>query len=169
MKKQDLFIKGAAALVALIAVSGIATASFAFNGEAGPPSDNNRGFNRMENMTEQERQEWQEDREARRAAAEERQEAVREALEAQNYQAWLEAVGDDFSITEKINEDNFSRLVELHELHQEAENIREELGLERGLGLGMGPSFEHRGKSGCGFAPDCARSGNGWKNQSVEK
>lgn len=56
-------------------------------------------------------------------------EAVRTALDNNDYEAWLAAVGEDSKMAEKINEDNFSRLVEAHNLMQEAREIMEELGI----------------------------------------
>lgn len=59
----------------------------------------------------------------------EKREAIETALDNNDYNAWLEAVGEDCPMTEKINEDNFSRLVEVHNLRQQAREIMEELGL----------------------------------------
>jgi hypothetical protein len=152
MKKQDFLIKGAAALVALVAVAGIAGTSFAFNGAGDGPPD---GVNppawgqKMSGMTEEARAEWRENREERRAEAEQRREAVISALEAGDYDAWLEEVGESHPMAEKINEDNFSRLVEAHEIRQEARSIMEELGIERGFGVGRGAGHPGKGSFGC--------------------
>lgn len=130
MKKQDLFIKGAAALVALVAVAGIAGTSFASNSNSVSDSDDPRGWGqKMSGMTEEERTEWRENMEAKRAEA-------REALEAGDYNAWLEAVGDNCPMAEQINKDNFSQLQEAHNLRGQARGIMEELGIERGRGHG---------------------------------
>jgi hypothetical protein len=151
MDKQNFLIKGAAALVALVAVAGIAGASFAFNGNvSGSPDGVNRpAWGQKVNMTEEERNEWREARQERRAEAEERREAVMSALEAGDYDTWLEAVGEDHPMTENINEDNFSRLVEAHNLRQEARGIMEELGVERGPGAGHRAGYSGRGSVGC--------------------
>lgn len=67
-------------------------------------------------------------------------EAAREAMDAGDYMAWLEAV-EGSPIAEKISEENFSKLVEAHNLMQAgdfegAREIREELGLKTGRGFG---------------------------------
>lgn len=61
----------------------------------------------------------------------EKREAVQSALDNNDYNAWLEAVGEDSPMADKINEDNFSRLVEAHNLMQQAQEIMEEIGIER--------------------------------------
>jgi len=60
-------------------------------------------------------------------------EAIKEALDNNDYNAWAELVGDR-PVAEKINADNFDRLVEMHELMQTgdregANEIRKELDL----------------------------------------
>lgn len=60
-------------------------------------------------------------------------EAVKEALDNNDYSAWKEAVGAG-PMSENINESNFSRLVEAHNLHEQARSIMEELGVGRGFG-----------------------------------
>ena len=84
----------------------------------------------------------------------EKKEQAREAVKNGDYNAWLEIVGEDSKMAEKINADNFSKLTEMHNLrqegkHDEAKEIREELGLEKGLRDGkMGPG--HEGMRGFG-------------------
>jgi len=57
-------------------------------------------------------------------------EAVKTALDNNDYNAWLEAVGKDSSMAGKINQDNFPKLVEAHKLQEQARRIMEELGLK---------------------------------------
>jgi len=62
--------------------------------------------------------------------------AVLEAIESNNYNAWLEAIGN-CSAGDKITEENFSKIVEMHNLMkegkiEEAQVIADELGLKRG-------------------------------------
>jgi len=68
-------------------------------------------------------------------------EDAREAIEANDYSAWKEAVGNN-PISEKITEENFFKLVESHNLMQSgdyegAKEIREELGLKIGKRMGQ--------------------------------
>lgn len=73
---------------------------------------------------------------------EERQK-IMDALDNNDYQAWREAMAEDSKALEVINEDNFPRLVEAHNLMkegkskmEEARKIKEELGL-----AAKGPKF----------------------------
>ena len=50
-------------------------------------------------------------------------EAAKEALEAKDYSAWEEAVGDDCRITEYITEDNFDEFAAAHELMAEGREL----------------------------------------------
>jgi|GEM_PF-3596503 len=59
--------------------------------------------------------------------------AVEQAITNNDYAAWKIAMGDN-PITEKITADNFSKLVKMYNLMDEAKQIREELGLNAGPG-----------------------------------
>ena len=72
---------------------------------------------------------------------EERHEEMISAFQNNDYQAWKELMNGKGRVTELINEENFSRFAEAHKLAlegntEEAEKIRQELGL--GLGNGSG-------------------------------
>ncbi|MFZ5392399.1 MAG: hypothetical protein ACOZAR_04400 [Patescibacteria group bacterium] len=85
----------------------------------------------------------------------EQMEAMKTALNNSDYEAWKTAVSElpnSEELLSKINESNFSRLVEAHNLQQQAQAIREELGIE-----GFGP----RGKGGKG-----PKDGSGFGNQN---
>ncbi|MFC1598942.1 hypothetical protein ACFL2U_02980 [Patescibacteria group bacterium] len=75
-------------------------------------------------------------RAARKQAMQGNREAIMQALESNNYQAWLDIVGVDSPMGQAISEDEFPRLIEAHQLMQEskeimqqAKEIKEELGL----------------------------------------
>jgi hypothetical protein len=60
---------------------------------------------------------------------------AREAIENNDFQAWLNAIPENCPARENITEDNFSKLIEAHNLmlegkFEEAKEIREELGLK---------------------------------------
>lgn len=154
--KNNLVISSAAALVALVAVTGLAISTFA----AEPTStDTNstvtqKGFFGR-NLTDEQRADLQSERDVRRAQRQAEMEAVRAAIEAGDYNAWKNAVDTDAPILTKINESNFSRLVEMHNLKDQANDIREELGIERGDMRGDG--FE-----GCGGMGMRHGGGMGW-------
>ncbi len=66
----------------------------------------------------------------------EKRQAIKKALEAGDYEAWLKAVGEDSPITKKINADNFDRFVEAYNLFKSgdkegAAKIFKELGVKR--------------------------------------
>ena len=75
--------------------------------------------------------------------SQERHEAMTQAFENNDYQAWAKQMRSRGWVAEVINEDNFSRFVEARRLMlegktEEAAAIREELG----LGLAGGPCSE---------------------------
>jgi hypothetical protein len=77
--------------------------------------------------------------------SEERLEAMTNALESNDYNAWKELMQGRGRVLQVINEQNFSRFAEAHKLAlsgtiDEARKIREELGLgvNNGFGQGMG-------------------------------
>lgn len=72
-------------------------------------------------------------REAERADRQAKADAVKAALDAGDYNAWVTAVktlDEDSSLLEKITADNFSRYAEAHDLRQQANTIMTELGLD---------------------------------------
>ena len=56
--------------------------------------------------------------------------AIKTALNNNDYNAWLLAVGPDSQIAQIINQNNFPRLIESHNLTQQAESIQKELGIK---------------------------------------
>lgn len=73
----------------------------------------------------------------------ERHEAMTQAFEKKDYNAWKELMQGKGRVTQVINEGNFARFAEMHQLRlegktAEAGQIRTELGL--GLGNGSGNS-----------------------------
>lgn len=129
MKKSNLIITSAAALVALVAVTGIAASSYAFGGNFGIP-----GAGRGSVVAQNE--EFRADMEAKRTA-------IDSAIEINDYDAWAKAIGENAPILEKINKDNFSKFAEAHNLMNQARDIMKELGVERGpmMGSGRGIGF----------------------------
>lgn len=87
----------------------------------------------------------------------ERHEAMEQAFESNDYQAWKELMGDR-PATQRITEENFAKFAQMHELREEgnvdeANQIRAELGF--GMRDGSGQRLGGRGNGhGCrgGFA-----------------
>ena len=77
----------------------------------------------------------------KKAEMQQQKEAVHQAIEDGNYQAWAELV-EGRPIAEVINEDNFDRFVEMHQLKKQAKEIVEELGLEK---MGKKGRMLHKG------------------------
>ena len=80
-------------------------------------------------------------------------EAVEEAIEAGDYNAWKELMSGKGRVTQVITEANFARFAEAHRLAEEgkldeAEQIRQELGLGLGNrhGDGSGQGSEGQGQ-----------------------
>ncbi len=59
----------------------------------------------------------------------ERREAVEAAIDANDYDAWIEAVGAR-PIAEQVTSDEFNQLREIHRLRTEAKDIADEIGIE---------------------------------------
>ena len=73
----------------------------------------------------------------------ERHEAMTEAFENKDYNAWKELMQGKGRVTQVVNEGNFARFAEMHQLRlegktDEANQIRTELGLGLGNGSGNG-------------------------------
>ena len=75
----------------------------------------------------------------------ERHTAMEKAFESGDYNAWKNLMQERGNVTRVINQDNFARFAQAHELDQEgktveAQKIRQELGLglHTGFGQGMG-------------------------------
>jgi hypothetical protein len=75
----------------------------------------------------------------------ERHEAMENAFENKDYNAWKNLMQNRGRVTQVVNKDNFARFAYAHELAeqgkiQEANQIRQELGLglQNGSGQGMG-------------------------------
>lgn len=80
----------------------------------------------------------------------ERHEAMEQAFENNDYEAWKNLMDGRGRVTQVINKDNFAKFAQIHELMEqgnvaEAQKIREELGLglhdgsgkaTRGMGMG---------------------------------
>ena len=122
-----------------------------------------RGEKFNNNLTEEQKQERQEKRAEMKVEMEEKRAEMNEIMEVGDYNAWEllheEREANRFNILDVITEDNFDRLVEMHNLRQAddmegAKVIAEELGLEkmgnghamRGKGMGRGM---HRGGGDC--------------------
>jgi Spy/CpxP family protein refolding chaperone len=126
-KSNYKIITTAAALTAVIAIAGIAASTYAYRGDF----EEGRiiGLNPEKNL------------------------AIAEAFENKDYNAWLEAVGEESRnrAKNKINEEDFIKLAEMHNLikegkFEEAKEIREELGLQnfRGNGNKFNMNFNKR-------------------------
>jgi hypothetical protein len=87
----------------------------------------------------------------------ERHEAMEQAFENNDYQAWKELMSGKGRVTQIINEENFARFAEAHQLAEEgkleeAKQIRQELGLglgnRQGDGSGQGNKGQGLGQGG---------------------
>lgn len=121
MKQNSKIIISAAALTAIIAVTGIAASSYASDLDNGSNGLNIFGFKSENNQ------------------------AIVDAIENNDYEAWKELIGDK-GIGQEITAENFDRFVEMHDLIQSgdaegAEAIREELGLKMPRKEGKGPAL----------------------------
>ena len=84
----------------------------------------------------------------------ERHEAMTQAFESNNYQAWKDAIGDR-PMAQRINKENFAKFTEMHNLRaegktEEANQVRAELGfgLRNGSGQKAGGTGDGQGYRG---------------------
>lgn len=126
MKKTYIAL-GALALT-IITTVGLATVTMA-------AGKNNNSFNANGKVHSELNQAT---REARRAEMDTKRTAVEAAIKANDYNAWVTAVGTSSPMAAKITATNFTRFVEAHNLQEQARTIMTELGLENGEGRGMG-------------------------------
>lgn len=80
---------------------------------------------------------------------EERHAQMEQAFESKDYAAWKNLMAGKGRITEVVNEGNFSRFAQMHELKEdgkyaEADAIRQELGLGNGNGNGKGHGMKNK-------------------------
>ena len=73
--------------------------------------------------------------------SEERHQAMVEAFEKQDYQAWKKLMAGRGRVSEVVNEENFAQFAKAHQLMsegkaEEAQQVRAELGLGQGRGNG---------------------------------
>ncbi|MDZ7611730.1 MAG: hypothetical protein U5L10_03120 [Candidatus Moranbacteria bacterium] len=91
---------------------------------------------------------------------EERHEQMEQAFQNRDYQAWQEAMNGKGRVAQVVNEENFAKFAQARSLaqegkYEEADEIREELGLRTKNGESLGKGF---------------RNGNGdGRNQNSEK
>ena len=77
-----------------------------------------------------------ETRAERQAQMEANRTASLAAIEAGDYNAWKEAVGENNPFADKITAENFSKFVEAHNLRMQADSIMAELGIDMPQGHG---------------------------------
>jgi hypothetical protein len=85
----------------------------------------------------------------------ERHEQMQKAFDGNDFNAWKEQMNGRGRVSQVVNEQNFSRFVEMRKLmlekkYDEANQIRKELGLGQGNGQGMGKGTG-QGRSGANF------------------
>lgn len=148
MKHKKLSLTLGLGALGILLTAGLASAALAAGPNAASGKGNNNSLNHLGRgqgmgleMSTTQRAEVMAKREERRQANSSHRTAVEVALKANNYQAFVQAVGESHPILKKVNASNFTRLVELYNLKQQEQKIMTELGLESpqkgGLGLGM--------------------------------
>ncbi len=154
MKNNSLIIASAAALVSIVAVSGIALSTFASTTDAPNTANGFMGGGRhvrgpAQNLTDEQKTAF----EAKRTEFEATREAKRAEMETamqSGFDAWSALVkknqGDTAPILQTITADKFAKFKEGHDLMSQGRKIMDDLGL-KGEGMGMGGGRGH----GMGF------------------
>jgi hypothetical protein len=131
--KKDNLIKGAAVLGVLTLMTGGVVAANAAGNNSKSLEGKNRGQNAVTLTATQ-----QANRTERQTEMKTRQDAIEAAIKANDYAAWVKAVGENNPITKKITKDNFAKFIEAHNLVEQARTIFTDLGLKNGEGKGAG-------------------------------
>lgn len=127
MNNQKKIVLGSFALaLAVAAILGTSHISQAAGTKGA--SDSGRGARHMMKMDS-----------AKQAEMQTKHLAVEKAVEAGDYNAWLEAIGDNSPLKGKITAANFSKLTQIHQLEKQQEALRAELGIENLGHFGKGP------------------------------
>lgn len=128
-----------------VLLTGVLATNAAFRGE----EDRGMGFG----LDPEKKAEMQEKRAEMKEQMEEKRAEMDEVMSSGDYNTWkayIEAKqAERFNILDVINEGNFDKLVEMHELkqagdHEGAKAIAEELGIPKGKGMGHKMGM-HRG------------------------
>jgi len=141
--KNTLVLSAAAVLIGGVLVAQAATndstvvGQFFHRGSASGQEQKGQGW---QNLSEEDKAKLEADREVRQQEAESRRAEVDAAINANDYQAWVTAVGADSPMAQKVTAANFSRFSEAHKLMTQARDIMSEIGLEQGPGMGRGQS-----------------------------
>ncbi len=158
MKKSNVMMTGAAALVALVAVAGMAMYTFAQDNTATDTPTApffGRGGMQWQNLTDEQKTQL----EAQRQAQQEKYQAERDEINAamaKGYDAWVTVVkkymGENAPILSVINTGNFDKYVQAQGYSQQAQTLYDEIGLPgKGFGGCLGGGFgRHGGMMGFG-------------------
>lgn len=143
-------LTGAAALVALVAVSGIAFSTFAAD-DTDTATDRPFRTHAWENLSDEAKAEMEALRAERQAERETRRAEMSAAIN-EGYDAWVAAVneqqGADALILSQINADNFERFAEGHGYMEQGRAIFDELGIDDRGHMGRKGFGGHGGKPG---------------------
>ena len=162
--KKDTLVKGAAVFGALaLMAGGMVAADAAINNSAIKNLNTNQaqksgqglglGHERgqgqmMAGLSETERTaklaEMEANRSVHQAEMTVQRTAVTAAINSNDYNAWVKAVGADSPLAKKVTAANFAKFSEAHKLMEQARAIFTDLGLDNGIeghGLGMGMGF----------------------------
>jgi hypothetical protein len=96
------------------------------------------GKKNFKNLTEEEKAEMKTKMEERMAEQKKKTEAIETAINANDYDAWVLAVGSDSPMLEKITKDNFSKLIEIYNLKKQVIEKEKELGIKPEMDGGRG-------------------------------
>jgi hypothetical protein len=164
MKKSNILMMGAAALVAIVAVSGVALMSYAQSTATGTNTGSLTGqfgpgkwMHNWSNLTEEQKAQLETKKQEWQAAAETKRTEMNTAING-GYETWTAYVkknmGENAPILSKITADNFSQYAQAHNYLEQARTILTKLGVEDGgFGSGLGLGKMGGGRGGChGFA-----------------
>jgi len=150
MTKSNIYLTGAAALVALAAVASIGFITHAQSEATSTPEWFGRHM--RQNLTDEQKAELQDKIGQFKATADANRQKIIDAM-AQGYDAWVQAVkdiqGDTAPILSKINAGNFSQYAQAYNYMSQARQIYTNLGLDQGeFGFGRHGGMMGKGMMG---------------------
>lgn len=134
LRTKKIVLSSIAMAAVLAVLGGFASTSLAATGTTGQ----NTGNYSTTKITKIKKHVANPSKAARLAAMKAKQAAIKAALEASDYNAWLAAVGANSAITKKINATNFPQLVQIYQLNKQILTLKTGLGINNGSGWNLG-------------------------------
>lgn len=136
MKNKKVFLAGAMLIITAAAIIGLTHGSYAAEATGGAAGNQINKVRHLARTNPNVKTNSKTNLNKNKTGNSQRQQslqAIQAAIAANDYAAWVKAVGADSAMAKKITADNFPQLVQAYQLRQQADNILKTLG----IGIGM--------------------------------